>query len=80
MTGKFYHFLIEVTVLLLISFTTTIPVFAQNKTDTNANKISKTPHSISLTYKIIDADSSTFGYDIYTDGNLALQVRQVLVR
>jgi hypothetical protein len=51
-----------------------IPVFAQDKTNANTNKLSKSsasPHK-KFTYKIIDVDDNTFGYDIYADGNLMI--------
>ena len=77
MTRKFYLFLVESVVLLFVFFTTTSPVFAQNKTDTNTNKLLKISHSISLTYKVIDADSSTFGYEIYSNGKLMIDQNSI---
>jgi len=71
---KNHYFNTNVVVSLLVFLIMITPVFGQDQPTIKTNKLSKeAAHNYSkLTYKIIDADSSTFGYDIYLDGKLKI--------
>ena len=59
-------------VLLLICFSITTSLFAQSVPTNNQDKFPQAKASAKLSYKIINTDSGTFGYDVYIDNRLVI--------